>query len=118
MNFTGKLDFMKFKNAFATNIKGKTATKKCVCIPIEENFFFVGEKGIYFDFAAWELKNSQSGDSHILSQSFPKEVREKMSDEERKSQPIMGSLREFQTAKMDISTTVEPEPEDDETLPF
>lgn len=115
-NFTGKIDLMKFKKSFVTKIQGKNETKACVCIPIEDNQLFVGEKGIYFDFAAWILKESKSGDSHIISQSFSKEIRESMTEEERKSQPILGSLRVMQAARMDISTTTKPADEDN--VPF
>lgn len=116
MNYTGRLDLLKFKKSFVTKIQGKTETKACVCIPIDDNQLFVGEKGIYFDFAAWELKNSTTDNTHILSQSFRKEFREAMTEEEKKSQPIFGNLKEMPNAKMDIQTTTQPADEDN--VPF
>lgn len=39
----GVLNLRALNGAFITNIQGKTATKRCVCIPIEDNF--IVEKG-------------------------------------------------------------------------
>lgn len=39
----GVLNLRGLNGAFITNIKGKTATKRCVCIPIDDNF--IVEKG-------------------------------------------------------------------------
>ena len=31
MNYNGKIDFKKFKNSALVDLKGKTATKRCIC---------------------------------------------------------------------------------------
>ena len=43
-NFGIKIDLLKLKNSFVTNIKGKTATKRCLVIPIDDSGVFLGEK--------------------------------------------------------------------------
>jgi hypothetical protein len=65
-----------------------------VVIPINENSLFVGEKGIYLDIVGFEVKNPENGkDTHILKQSFSKEVRAAMPEEVLKALPIIGNAR-------------------------
>ena len=113
-NYSIKLGLQKLKGAFLTNLKGKTATKKCLCIPIEENHLFVGEKDTYLDLSVIELKDSKYGDSHCIRQTFPKDLYEKMSDDEKKLIPILGNMREMKAATQEIKTVAEPE----DDLPF
>lgn len=90
---TGKLNLM---NLMATRkvLTGKTGPVECLVIPIANNSLFVGEKGVYLDLIAFELKNKEEGkDTHLIKQSLPKEVRENMSKEELDSMPIIGNLR-------------------------
>ena len=118
MNYNGKIDLKKFKNSALIDIKGKTATKRCICIPIEENNLFIGEKGVYFDFILREIAEDkrQFGNSHIICQNIPKEKFEKMSNEEKMAQPILGQIKECQAAQM--QATAEVAPEDNSDLPF
>lgn len=118
MNYSGKLNLLKLKNTKAVKIKGRTATKSCVVIPIEDNSLYVGEKGIYLDLMIREVSAEKrvSGDSHIMSQNFSKEVYDKMTDDEKKQQPILGSMKEFQAAKLEVTAVAEVVNEDD--LPF
>lgn len=44
-NYSIKTDLLKLQGAFVTNIKGKTTTKRCLCIPIDGSGLFLGEKG-------------------------------------------------------------------------
>lgn len=119
MKYNGKIDLMKFKNAFAANIKGKTAIKKCVCIPIDDNYLYVGEKGVYVDLICREISEDKRKETttHIIAPSIPKEVYDAMTDEQKKSLPILGNLSEFQEPKMAITQTVEVDTSDGE-LPF
>lgn len=118
MNYSAKIDLMKFRNAFATNIQGKTSTKRCVCIPIDDNALFVGEKGVFFDINIREIKeeNRKYGDTHVIVQSLPKEVYESMSDEQKKSLPVFGGMREMPSKGMAITETAQATSTDD--LPF
>lgn len=73
---------------------GKDGNKVlCLVIPIDENKMFQGEKGVYLDITAIEIKNKtgDSKDTHLLKQSFSKEVYDGMTQGERESYPILGN---------------------------
>ena len=65
---------------------GKDGKKiKCLIIPIEENKLFVGEKGVYLDITAIEIKDrskftESQKDTHLLKQSFSKDIYDAMSE--------------------------------------
>jgi len=87
---TGKINLRQLNHALMTTPKGA----KVVVIPIAENNLFEGEKGIYLDLIAFELKNPEAGkDTHLVKQSFSKEVLEAMDEEKKKNLPILGNLR-------------------------
>lgn len=75
-------------------MKGKIGDVECLIIPIEKNKLFVGEKGVYLDFIGFEIKEKKtdSKDTHLVKQSFSKEEREKMTEEQLRSVPILGNL--------------------------
>ena len=83
MNQSIKLDLLKLKGAAVVNLKGKTATKRCLVIPIEDAQLFLGQKGCYLNLTAIEMQNSQYGDT----------VYDAMTEEERNAQPIIGSVK-------------------------
>lgn len=120
-NYLIKADLLKLTGAFVTNIKGKTATKKCLCIPIDESGMFLGEKGCYLNLTAIEMQNPQYSDTHCLKVSYDREVYERMTDEERAAQPIVGGLHELkkkQQAAVDLSASNPYFAETEEDLPF
>ena len=84
---------------------------------IEDNNLFVGEKGVYFDFILREISEDkrQYGNTHIICQNIPKEKFEKMTEDEKKAQPILGQIKEYQAAQMQATAEVTPE---DADLPF
>lgn len=92
MNYNIKLDVTKLHGTFVASITGKSTTKKCICIPIEE--LAVGEKGIYLDLTAWENKEVKFGNTHSVKQSLKKEDFDKLTDEQKKSIPFVGNLSE------------------------
>lgn len=96
-NYSIKANLLKVKGAFVTNLKGKTATKRCLVIDIDESGMFLGEKGCYLNMAAIEMNESRYGDTHCVKVSLPKEVVEKMTDEERKAIPILGGMHPLQS---------------------
>ncbi len=114
-NFTIKMDLQKMKGVFLTTLTGKTATKRCLCIPIEENHLFVGEKGTYLDLTAIELKDGKYGDTHCIKQNFPKDVYERLSDEEKKNLPIIGNMHELRAKQQKIGAVAQAV---DDDLPF
>ena len=94
-NYSIKIDLRKLQGAFVTDIKGKTATKRCLCIPIEESGLFLGEKGCYLNLTAIEMQNPQYSDTHCIKVSHDRDVYERMTEEERSAQPIVGGLHEL-----------------------
>ena len=66
----------------------------CVVLPIELNHFFKGEKGVYADLIAFELKQKKEGikDTHSIKQSFSKDYLEALSQEEKNALPFIGGL--------------------------
>lgn len=98
-NFNGKLNLLKLKRAGIMQIQGRTGVLRCLVIPVEDNNIFVTTdennhpKAAYIDLTAWELKNPKYDETHMIKQSLPKEVREKMTDEEKKAIPILGGLK-------------------------
>lgn len=67
---------------------------ECIVIPIEKNNLFKGKEGaVYLDIIAFDVKDSKFGDTHLVKQSLSKEVRDNMSEDEQKNQPIIGNLK-------------------------
>lgn len=121
-NFGIKLDLQKLQNAFLRKFTGRTATKTCICIPIEDNpSLFLGEKGCYLNLTANEVENSQYGDTHYVKGDIPKEVYDKMTDEQRRSYPILGNMRPIGPKQQQVTQTVDmnaPEDQQQNDLPF
>lgn len=93
-NLSIKLNLKQLKHK-ETELIAKDGRKiKCLIIPIAENKLYEGEKGVYLDITGHEIKErkNDSKDTHLLKQSFTKEVYEAMSDEEKQSYPILGNV--------------------------
>lgn len=106
-NFSIKLDLLKVAGAFLTNFKGRTQTKRCLVIPIDDSGMYLGQKGLYLDLTAIELREPQYQDTHCIKQSLPKEVFEQLTDEQKQQLPILGGLRpiERKQEQMNIGNT-------------
>ena len=94
-NLKIKLDGKKFINSFLFDFKGQTTTKKCLCIPVEDNNIYVSAKtgAAYIDLVAFENQQpSQYGDTHMIKLSFPKDMLDALTLEQRKALPILGNL--------------------------
>lgn len=119
-NYSVRLNLQAFKNAGLVTIPGRTAKKRCICIPVDDNpEIFVGEKGVYLNLTAVEMKEPrQYGDTHFLKGNVPEKVYKSLSDEERKSQPIVGQMRPLVRKEQPAPevSAVQAEVEDD--LPF
>ena len=98
-DFNGRLNLLKLKRAAVMQIQGRTEVLRCLVIPIEDNNIFISTdennrpKAAYLDLTVWALKNPKYDETHMIKQSLPKEVREKMTDEEKKAMPILGGLK-------------------------
>ena len=129
-NYQLKLNLLRFNNAFVLGIEGKNATKQCVCIPIEDNYLFMTAddnmkaKAAYADINVnqYEGGKSQYGDTHYARLSVPKEVREKMTDEEKKAIPYLGNMKPSQVVAPQSAEVATPgyatPAEDKDDLPF
>lgn len=77
-------------------VKGKTEGETLICIPIKANKLFLSEKrNVYLDIVGFDYtpKDPEDKNTHLLKQSFSKEDREKMTEEERKALPILGNAQ-------------------------
>ena len=104
-NFSIKIDLLKLQKAFLTNLKGKTATKRCLIIPVDEAGLYVGEKGVYMNLTAIEMREPKYSETHCVKVSLDKERYEAMSDEERNALPIIGGMRQLERRAVEMSVT-------------
>ena len=123
-NFGIKVDLLKLNGAFMKNLVGKTATKRCIIIPVDDNpSMYLGDKGCYLNMTAIELENPQYKDTHMLKGDLPKETRETMTEEQQRTLPILGNLRPITPKpkpQMEVTGTLGQDafaPNDDD-LPF
>lgn len=121
-NYGIKLDCLKLKGAILKNLKGKTATKRCLIIPIDDcDGMYLGEKGCYLNLTAIEMQNPQYNDTHCIKVDISKEQREKMTEEQVRNIPIIGGMRciERKQVSMPVVGTLDNSAlADDEDLPF
>ena len=66
---------------------------KGIFIPIELNNIKPSKDGknFYVNFIVFKMKTAKEWATHMIKQSFSKEERDKMTEEEEKSQPIFGN---------------------------
>jgi hypothetical protein len=95
-NLSTKLNLAALKHTRKL-LKGASGEIDCLIIPIKENNLFIGDKGLYLDLNHFPIKNPAEGqkDSHLVKQSLPKELLDKMSDDEKKAMPILGNTKEW-----------------------
>ena len=121
-NYSIKIDLQKLQNAFLRKFTGKNATKTCICIPIEDNpSLFLGEKGCYLRTVANAQENSQFGYSHYVRGDIPREMYDQMTEEQRKSFPILGNMKPILPKQQQVSETTSmdtPEDQPQYDLPF
>ncbi len=108
-NYSIKADLLKVKGAALINLKGKIATKQCLVIPVEGSGLFVGEKGVYLNMTAVEMRDPRYGDTHCVKISLDKDAYNALSEEERKAIPILGGLHEIerQSQAMTAARTID-----------
>ena len=128
MNYSLKIDLRKLNGAFLGSVRGEN----CVIIPVEKNGIFCAQSGAaYLDLAAIELRQQgKFGGTHLVKRSLRKDERDRMTEEERNSLPILGDLKPFGAASVDAVAVEVSSPSDvqtptaeasgviDEDLPF
>lgn len=121
-NYSIKTDLLKLKGAFVTNLRGKTATKRCLIIPVDEAGLFVGEKGVYLNLTEIEMQNPKFSETHCVKVSLDKERYDAMTEEERQAQPIIGGMKQLERKQSEMAVTGQIDGsqafEDDNDLPF
>lgn len=124
-NISIKINLRQFKHIVKKMKKQDGSETDCLIIPIKENMFHEGEKGIYVDMTAIEIKNKvgDSKDTHLIKQNIPKEIYEAMSEEQRRAFPILGnainwSRQEAEPVPADIQPDIQQGEEDHDDLPF
>ncbi len=121
-NISIKVNLRQLKNTIKPFKKQDGSTVDCLVIPINDNHLFKGEKGIYLDLAAFEIKNKKtdSKDTHLVKQSLPKEVFEKLTDDQKKAMPIFGNaiLWSRQEPEPVAAETMETGADQTDDLPF
>lgn len=85
---------LKVRDRRGTEVQG-------IFIPYEKNKIFVGQKVRSLDLIGFPLKNRKpdSKDTHIIKQSFSKEEREKMTQEQQNNLPIIGNMIDWNYVK-------------------
>ena len=119
-NLVVKLQLNSLKNVFVKDFKGKTETKKCLCIPIDDNDLFISEQGgAYLNLIAWANDKLKDSKTHLIKQSFSKARRAQMTDEELKSLVIIGDIKPMESQQKTELTTPDPDPITEfDDLPF
>lgn len=89
------LNLLKLKNTAVIDIKSQKTgvSKKCLIIPIVDNDLYQSDKGVYLGLNAYESNGLNDGKTHLLKQNHSKDIREKMTDDERKNIPILGDAK-------------------------
>lgn len=114
---TIKLNLLNLKCS-VKKMSSKSGEMECLVIPIDFNRLYRGEKGIYLDLVAFEIKNPKEGskDTHLVKQGLSKVDREAMSQEEVNEMPILGNLAVWTGEREPVSSPVAQDEKDD--LPF
>lgn len=115
---TLKLNFTQLKHS-VRKMKGASGEMDCLVIPIDLNKLYKGEKGVYLNLIAFEVKEKKgdSKDTHLLKQSFTKEERDNMTEEQVNALPILGNMRIWEPQEQN-AVEIEPVPEETTDLPF
>ena len=95
MNYSISINLMKLKAAIA-DVSGK----KCIIIPIADNRLYASYdqaantiKSVYLNLNAWESRENKYGDSHSLKQQLSIEERKRMTEDELRAMPFLGSMK-------------------------
>lgn len=94
-NLLISVQLSKLNNVGRVLLKGRSGKQvDCLAIPIDNNFLSVSESNeVYLNAIAWKSDNLKGGQTHLIKPSYPKEVVEKMSAEQRRAVPIIGNIK-------------------------
>lgn len=117
-NYSIRADLLKVPGAFVTNIKGRETTKKCLCIPLDGGMVYPGEKGVYLNLTAIEMREPKFSDTHCIKIDLDKQYREMLTEEQQKNMPILGGLHEIARKQTVDPFADAPTMQGDADLPF
>lgn len=107
MNYSISINLSRLAGAVFTKIKGKTATKACLVIPIDDAGLYAGEKGIYLNLVAYEQRDAKYGNTHLVKRSLSKTERESMTEEQIRAEPILGDMKELKPVAVQPTTEMQ-----------
>lgn len=120
-NYGIKIDLLKIRGAFMKNVQGRTQTKRCIIIPVDDDpGIYLGEKGCYLSMVGVELQNPKYEDTHMVKSDIPKDMRELLTEEQRRELPILGNMRPMKSGQqqMQVNGVASFAEDEDEDLPF
>lgn len=116
-NYNLKIALTKLKGAKVMEIQGKTCTKTCVVIPIDNEEGTVRDsyegkidgvtpttkflEDVQLNLTAFEFREKKYGQTHGLKASFSRKRMESMSEEELRSMPFIGNMKPWNNAVED-----------------
>lgn len=113
-NLTIALD--KLKGAKIMDIEGKTCTKRCIVIPIDNDEGTVIDSyegkinglptlkpldNVQLHLTAFEFREKKYGQTHGIKASFSSKRMERMNEEELRGMPFIGNMKPWAIAKQD-----------------
>ncbi|MFM2292701.1 MAG: hypothetical protein RIS29_2514 [Bacteroidota bacterium] len=96
MNYEFKINLKRI-GAFVRDLQGKTCTKRCLIIPLENTGIVCNADGYYLHLVAQELKDKK-GQSHIIKMKISPEEYHQLTREQQNALPIIGGAKEMKGA--------------------
>lgn len=115
-NYNLTIALTKLKGAKVMEIQGKTCTKTCVVIPIDNDEGTVRDsyegkidglptmkslEDVQLNLTAFEFREKKYGQTHGIKASFSKKRLERMSEEELRSMPFVGNMKPWAITQKD-----------------
>lgn len=115
-NYNLTIALTKLKGAKVMEIQGKTCTKTCVVIPIDNDEGTVRDsyegkidglptmkslEDVQLNLTAFEFREKKYGQTHGIKASFSKKRLERMSEEELRSMQFVGNMKPWAIAQKD-----------------
>lgn len=107
-NFNIEIDLLKLKGAKVQDIRGRSETRRCIVIPIDnetgtvkDSYYTRNERGelitvplesVTLRLTAFELRDKSRGNSHLIKPAFSRQVNELMTDKQRRQIPFIGAI--------------------------
>lgn len=126
-NYNLTIALTKLKGAKVMEIQGKTCTKTCVVIPIDNEEGTVRDSyegkidgqpttkplnDVQLHLTAFEFREKKYGQTHGIKASFSKQRMESMSEDELRSMPFVGNMKPWSNVVADDDLPVGDEKED------